>query len=196
MCGLTGVILGRKRRRRQELLVIGSLFTRLLLLNQKRGHHATGIAVIRKGGAAAVFKRPVAACSLVRAENYWHTLRLDNAVTVILGHTRYRTRGSERNNANNHPIRAGRALGCHEGHIHNADDLVKSLRLPRAAEVDSEVLFRMVDRAENDEEFKSLLARCEGRISAAWVRLNEPGKRRRKQAQQQEVAADAAPTRD
>jgi glucosamine 6-phosphate synthetase-like amidotransferase/phosphosugar isomerase protein len=179
MCGLTGVILGRKRRRRDELLAIRSAFTGLLLLNQKRGHHATGVAVIRRDGRTALFKRPVAACGLVQAENYWHTLELDNAVTVILGHTRYRTRGSERNNANNHPILIGnRVAGTHQGHIHNADELFRELKLPRAAEVDSEVLFRMVDRAKDDEEFKSLLARCEGRISAAWVRRDEPGRLR------------------
>ncbi|HPD18018.1 MAG TPA: glucosamine 6-phosphate synthetase [Planctomycetota bacterium] len=177
MCGLTGVILGRKRRKRDELVTIRTLFTGLLLLNQKRGHHATGIAVLRKDGSAAVLKRPIAACSLIQAENYWHTLQLDNAVTVILGHTRYKTQGSERNNANNHPILVGnRVAGTHQGHIRNADALFHELELPRAAEVDSEVLFRMVERAKDDEELKTLIARCEGTISAAWVRRDEPGR--------------------
>jgi len=179
MCGLTGVILGRKRRTRDELVTIRTLFTGMLLLNQRRGHHATGIAVLRKDGAAAVFKRPVAACSLIQAENYWHTLQLDNAVTVILGHTRYKTQGSERNNANNHPILIGsRVAGTHQGHIHNADALFHELALPRAAEVDSEVLFRMVDRAKDEDELKTFIARCEGSISAAWVRRDEPGRLR------------------
>ena len=180
MCGLTGVILGRKRRKRDELLTIRTLFTGLLLLNQKRGHHATGVAVLRRDGTATVFKRPIAACSLIQAENYWHTLEPDNAVTVILGHTRYKTRGSERNNANNHPLVVGRGAvyGTHNGTILNADELFRTLRLPRAAEVDSQVLFRMVDRAESDAEFKAMLALCAGPISAAWVRRDAPGKLR------------------
>lgn len=178
MCGLTGVILGRKRRTHDELLAIRSAFTGLLLLNQKRGHHATGVAVLRKDGSATVFKRPVAAGSLIQAENYWHTLEPDNAVTIILGHTRFRTCGSERRNANNHPLETAACFGTHNGTILNADELFRKFRLPRAAEVDSEVLFRMVDRAENDREFKSMLALCAGSTSAAWVRRDAPGRLR------------------
>ncbi|HPD17872.1 MAG TPA: hypothetical protein PLE19_23285 [Planctomycetota bacterium] len=185
MCGLTGVILGRKRRKRDELVTIRTLFTGLLLLNQKRGHHATGVAVLRRDGSAAVFKRPVTASSLIQADDYWQALRLDDSVTVVLGHTRFRTRGSERNNANNHPLvvgpRAGTAAGArgivygtHNGTVINADELFRKFRLPRAAEVDSEVLFRMVRRARNDAEFKSMLALCVGSTSAAWVRGDKP----------------------
>ena len=50
MCGLAGVILGKKRRRRDELRVIGGIFTELLVLNETRGTDATGIAVVRKDG--------------------------------------------------------------------------------------------------------------------------------------------------
>ncbi len=175
MCGLTGVILGRKRRKRDELVTIRMLFTGLLLLNQKRGHHATGVAVLRKDGSAAVFKRPVAASGLIQAENYWHTLRPDNAATVVLGHTRFRTCGSEKRNSNNHPLETSICIGTHNGTILNSDELFRKLRLPRAAEVDSEVLFRMADRAENDEDLKSMLALCAGSTLAAWVRRDEPG---------------------
>jgi len=189
MCGLTGVILGHKRRKRDELVTIRTLFTGLLLLNQKRGHHATGVAVIRRDGSAAVFKRPVAASGLIQAENYWHTLQLDSLVTVILGHTRYKTQGSARNNANNHPLVIGPSAGTaggargvvygtHNGTVLNADELFHRFRLPRAAEVDSEVLFRMVRRAKNDAEFKSMLALCAGSTSAAWVCQDKPGRLR------------------
>lgn len=188
MCGLAGVILGRKRRQPHELLAIRSAFTGLLLLNQRRGHHATGVAVIRKDGSAAVFKRPITASSLIQADDYWQALQLDNSVTVILGHTRYRTRDSERNNANNHPLVVGPSAGAaggarnaqgitygtHNGTVLNADELFRRFRLPRTAEVDSEVLFRMVRRARNDAEFKSMLALCVGSTSAAWVRGDKP----------------------
>ena len=40
------------------------------------------------------------------------------------------------------------------------------------------MLFRLVDRSRDDHEFRSLLARCRGRISAAFVRLNEPSQLR------------------
>ena len=178
MCGLAGVILGRKRRRRDELRVIGGVFTELLLLNQMRGTDAAGVAVIRKDSTFKLFKRPGPAAGLVADKLYWQILDIDNKVTVLLGHTRQKTRGSELNLLNDHPLRCNAVLGTHNGWLANADHLVKSLRLPRVAEVDSEVLFRLVDRSENDREFKSLLARCRGRISAAFVRLAEPDRLR------------------
>jgi len=179
MCGLAGVILGRKRRRRDELRVIGGVFTELLLLNQSRGTDAAGVAIIRRDGSHRLFKRPGAAANLVAEKLYWHVLDLDNKVTVVLGHTRQKTRGSEHNSRNNHPIVVGRLVcGTHNGTLANADHLARTLRLPRAAEVDSEVLFRLIERSRSDPEFRSLLARCRGRISAAFVRLNEPSKLR------------------
>jgi len=51
--------------------------------------------------------------------------RLDNETTCILGHTRWKTRGSEENSFNNQPLRAGRVIGCHNGTILNADRLFK-----------------------------------------------------------------------
>ena len=44
MCGLAGVIIGEKRRGRRELDALGETFTRLLLLSEHRGPHATGAA--------------------------------------------------------------------------------------------------------------------------------------------------------
>ena len=63
-----------------------------------------------------------------------------------MGYTRWRTRGNEFNNHNNHPIRAGIVLGTHNGTIFNADHLFRRLGLPRYAEVDNELIFRLVDR--------------------------------------------------
>ncbi|HUT36142.1 MAG TPA: glucosamine 6-phosphate synthetase [Planctomycetota bacterium] len=178
MCGLAGVILGLKRRRRDELRVIGGLFTELLLLSQRRGIDAAGVAVVRQNGRYGLLKRPGPAAGLVADKLYWRALALDNKVTVILGHTRQKTVGSERNPLNNHPLRCNSVLGAHNGWLSNADQLTKTLGLPRVAQVDSEVLFRLVDRSRDDYEFRSLLAHCRGRISAAYVRLNEPAKLR------------------
>jgi glucosamine 6-phosphate synthetase-like amidotransferase/phosphosugar isomerase protein len=178
MCGLAGVILGRKRRRGEELRVIRGVFTELLLLNQRRGTDAAGVAVIRRDSTFRLFKRPGPAQVLVAEKLYWRVLDLDNKVTIILGHTRQKTRGSELDNVNNQPCRCSRTLATHNGHIWNADHLVRQLGLPRFAEVASEVLFRLIDRSHDDRQFKSLLARCCGRISAAFVRLTEPDRLR------------------
>jgi len=175
MCGLAGFILGQKRRRHAELRLIGGVFTELLLLNQRRGTDAAGLAVVRKDGTYRLFKRPGPAAGLVADKLYWSALALGNRVTAVLGHTRRKSRGSERNSLNNHPIRAGRVIGTHNGHIWNADRLVEALGLPRMAEVDSEVLFRLADRAEDEASFRALLRCCRGRMSAAFVDLDHPG---------------------
>jgi len=174
MCGLAGAILGVKRRRSDELRIISGIFTELLVLNEVRGRHAAGVAVIRKDGRYRLLKRPGPARQLVADKSYPRVLDLDNRVTVVLGHTRYKTRGSEQNSRNNHPIRAGSVIGTHNGHLANADHLAKKLRLRRTAEVDSEVLFRLASRAKDPNHFLRLLAGCRGRMSAAFVRLDEP----------------------
>jgi glucosamine 6-phosphate synthetase-like amidotransferase/phosphosugar isomerase protein len=179
MCGLCGVILGRKRRRRTEIRQIAGLFTELLLDSQIRGTDAAGVAVVRRDGSYKLFKRPGPAALLVEDKLYGRVVSLDNKVTAVLGHTRRKTRGSEHNSRNNHPIVVGRLVcGTHNGTLANADHLASTLRLRRAAEVDSEVLFRLAERSRSDTEFRSLLARCRGRISAAFVRLDEPPKLR------------------
>ncbi len=71
---------------------------------------------------------------------------VDDRTTVLMGHTRWRTRGDEANNLNNHPIRAGDVIGTHNGTLYDADYLFRRLRLPRFAEVDSELIFRLADR--------------------------------------------------
>ena len=176
MCGLAGAILGKKRRRRDELRVIGGIFTELLLLNQTRGTDAAGVAVVCKDGTFKLLKRPGPAAGLVADKLYCCVLELDNKVTAILGHTRRKSRGSEQNSLNNHPLRTGRVLGTHNGHLANADRLARKHRLRRVAEVDSEVLFRLAGRARSAAGFKRLLAGCRGSISAALVGLNEPAK--------------------
>jgi len=174
MCGLAGALLGKKRRRRDELRVIAGVFTNLLVMNETRGTDAAGVAVVRKDGSHKLFKRPGPAGVLVEDKIYNAVLDLDNKVTVVLGHTRRKTRGTERNARNNHPIRAGRVIGTHNGHIRNADRLVEELHLPRVAEVNSEVLFRLADRARDTRGFLRLLSCCRGPIAAAFVRLDEP----------------------
>jgi len=176
MCGLAGVILGRKRRRRDELRTIAAAFTELLLLDQERGTDAAGVVVIRRDGTYKLFKRPGPAARLVADKLYWRVLDLDNKVTVLLGHTRRKTLGSERDNRNNHPIVVCRRVcGTHNGHLSNAYGLARRLSLKRRAQVDSEVLFRLIARSRHDRELKALLTLCRGSISAAFVRLSEAG---------------------
>ena len=66
----------------------------------------------------------------------------------------------------------------HRGTITNADFLFAYFDLPRSAEVDSELVFRLADATLNQGHidvaaFKARLARCKGEVSAVMVsRLN------------------------
>jgi len=173
MCGLTGVILQTKRRRKTELEEIGRVFTELLLLNQARGKDAAGVAMIRRDGTYSLCKRPGPAAKLVLEVKYDEIMgRLDNGTTCILGHTRWKTRGTEANSLNNQPIRAGAVIGTHNGTILNADRLFKRYRLRRAAETDSEFIFRLADKKENIEDFEVCIRDVRGGMSAVFTRTS------------------------
>ena len=162
-----------KRRRKTELEEIGRMFTELLLLNQSRGKDAAGLAMIRRDGTYSLFKRPGPAAKLVMEEKYSEIIgRLDNATTCILGHTRWKTRGSEANSFNNQPLRAGRVIGCHNGTILNADRLFKRYRLRRTAETDSEFIFRLADKKESIEDFEVCIRDVRGGMSAVFTRTS------------------------
>ncbi len=175
MCGLTGVILQTKRRRKAELEEIGRMFTELLLLNQARGKDAAGLAMIRRDGTYSLCKRPGPAAKLVIEEKYAEIMgRLDNRTTSVLGHTRWKTRGTEANSLNNQPIRAGAVIGTHNGTILNADRLFKRYRLRRAAETDSEFIFRLADKKESIEDFTVCASDVRGGMSAVFTRTSAP----------------------
>ena len=181
MCGQVGIIFGKKRRRITEREYLNEVFIRMLLCSEERGPHASGMAWLRTDGDFRLFKRPIRAHRLVR-ESTFHELmaEVDNQTTILMGHTRWRTRGSEDNSRNNHPIRSGIIIGTHNGTIYNADYLFRRLGLPRYAEVDSELLFRLADRFApdgtiNGRGFRKALRLCRGQMSAVLASRLDPG---------------------
>jgi amidophosphoribosyltransferase len=181
MCGLAGLILGERQRTAAELKHLTSLFTRLLVISRQRGPHATGVAWLNHDGQHRLFKRPMPAEEFVEHKSYPLVLAgVDSRTTVLLGHTRWRTRGDEHINRNNHPIRAGHVIGTHNGTIYNADDLFRRYRLSRFADVDSEVLFRMaaknITRDGNIDiaQFMTRLRQCRGPIAAVLASRSDP----------------------
>ena len=59
------------------------------------------------------------------------------------------TKGTHRNNLNNHPITAKNVVGVHNGMVYNDDELFKKYSdekyIERAGQVDSEAFFRFID---------------------------------------------------
>lgn len=105
---------------------------------------------------------------------------MDNRATLLLGHTRWHTRGDERVNSNNHPIRAGEVIGTHNGTINNADYLFRRWKLRRFAEVDRDILFCLTANAARDgamdiERFKTRLRCCRRQVTAIIACRTDPG---------------------
>jgi glucosamine 6-phosphate synthetase-like amidotransferase/phosphosugar isomerase protein len=146
MCGLTGVLLYPQERSAEEWREIIDITTANLVFNEERGRDASGIAVIGVQGTCRVFKQPVSASSLCEMAGYRDLISTVGDGTVcILGHTRMPTKGSRWRNVNNHPLRTGHVVGVHNGIIANDDALFERLGYPRAGEVDSEIIFRLLD---------------------------------------------------
>lgn len=146
MCGLAGILLYPMERPEAEWEAIRDCFTQMLLANEERGREASGVAVIQGDGTFQMYKGPLPASRLSETEAYRQVLAIVGPeTTCLLGHTRAPTKGSCWNNANNHPLVAGRVIGIHNGHIHNDDELFADIGLPREGQVDSEIIFRLLD---------------------------------------------------
>jgi len=180
MCGQLGIIFGTKRRRQKEIDHLTDLFTDLLLLSEKRGRHATGVAWLNRDGEHGLYKQPVPAQDFVEDRKYRRVISgVGNKTTILMGHTRWQTRGDAQNNLNNHPIKTKFTLGTHNGTIMNADRIFRRYNLPRVAEVDSEVIFRIVDSilhhsSIDADRLAEKLALCRGQISAVMASKTDP----------------------
>lgn len=65
----------------------------------------------------------------------------------VMGHCRLKTKGTELDNKNNHPIIRDKIIGTHNGIISNDDilfDLFKD-KIERNGDVDSEIIFALID---------------------------------------------------
>jgi len=146
MCGIAALLLYPEKRDARTWAEIRETFTRNLEFNEARGEAATGLAVMRADGQFQIFKKPVRATEFVQLPEYKALLEsLDDRSTLVLGHTRLPTKGQPENNDNNHPIVAGHVLGVHNGHIDNDDELFRRYHYPRQAQVDSEIIFRLLN---------------------------------------------------
>ena len=125
---------------------------RLALVTQTRGAHAFGLAWLDAEGTIQTFKTPGA------ASDHLDELERCRSAVVMVGHCRYATHGSPRDNRNNHPHPAGSGQLIHNGVVHNHDELIRRHGLAPQTQCDSEVL-------------ALLMTRCPGTIAqrSAWV---------------------------
>ena len=151
MCGISGICLLNGHNFSIE--EANALMSKLLVYSTRRGGDATGVAII-KGSKALVFKHHITGREFVNTDYYKEMMKkglrfhsnTDKSM-IILGHNRAQTKGSYLNRHNNHPIISNRIVGIHNGCIINDDILFKHNcnNFSRKAEVDSEVIFRLID---------------------------------------------------
>ncbi len=146
MCGIAAVLLYPQERNAEQWQAIKNVFTQNLVFNEERGKAATGIAVTNRDGGVMLYKSALAASRFVNTSEYQKMLsNIGTQTTLILGHTRLPTKGDPSNNGNNHPVQAGPVFGVHNGHIENDDELFAKCGCTRTAEVDSEIIFRLIE---------------------------------------------------
>jgi glucosamine 6-phosphate synthetase-like amidotransferase/phosphosugar isomerase protein len=151
MCAIFGLGFMRGHEIRNDTLIqnfIRSLFSE----NMVRGRTASGMAYVSYRGIK-VIKKDIYATGFINLPEYRKTesecvsFDISNTLLSVLGHCRLKTKGTETNNKNNHPIICNKVVGVHNGCISNDDELftVYNGKINRNGEVDSEIIFSLVD---------------------------------------------------
>jgi glutamine phosphoribosylpyrophosphate amidotransferase len=163
MCGLAGLSLAAGR----ELDTSGLL--RLLAAGMgERGRDASGFAYPGSDGTVCVVKdsQPLA--------RFLGRIDVPAGARSAVVHVREFTKGIPGLNDNNHPIRHGRVVGVHNGHLDNDDELFERFGRPRSTPditVDSEAIMMLTDLL---GDLGAALELVQGAATAAVLRDGEP----------------------
>lgn len=152
MCAIFGLIF-QNGHKAFDSDVIKTIVKRLFLENMSRGRTASGLVYTTRQNMA-VIKTDIPANGFISMKEYAETenkyINFENdkdGLISILGHCRWKTKGTEKNNDNNHPIVHGNVIGAHNGIITNDDSLFEtfSKKIKRKAQVDSEIIFALIN---------------------------------------------------
>ncbi|MDI6880802.1 MAG: hypothetical protein QMC95_16285 [Desulfitobacteriaceae bacterium] len=171
MCGIAGFMTKGLHPK-----TIFRIYTELLVRSVRRGYDATGVAVTLASGKISVAKGPIVSPRFVEDPVYQEVM--SRQPIGVIGHTRAATKGSPKYNRNNHPLIGGNIVGVHNGGILNEAELTQRYHLSRKAEVDSEVIFALLDRIEllNEESIRQTLSLLEGTYALAFQNGRDPQK--------------------
>ena len=152
MCALFGFMdCGKKI----PLRTLQKVLQALANASEVRGDHACGIAY-NKGRHMAIFKRP-------RPAHKLH-LHVPFRTVAVMGHTRFTTQGSEKDNYNNHPFHgtADKMFAlAHNGVLYNDRQLRMEKHLPETKiETDSYIAVQLIE-AQHKLDFASLRSMAE-----------------------------------
>ena len=163
----------------------------MLELSTRRGSDATGIALASLTNAM-VLKHHIPGRVFIGTDAFENAASefLDmtkaeedgSRPLVVLGHNRAKTQGTYLNKHNNHPIITNQVIGVHNGMISNDHVLFKGYiqKIERKAEVDSEIIFRLLDYYANRlkepmvEAIKRTTFKLQGSYACAAVNMKNP----------------------
>ena len=147
MCGIFGLVASNKYLKGSESL--DGLISKLFLLSQNRGSQASGIAVSDRL-ELAVFRKAQTATRMLQSKEYRNFInqRLNGyervSGTVVIGHSRLVTNGSQCMENNNQPVITDHCVGVHNGIIVNDSELwALNSDLVQQSQLDTEIFFRL-----------------------------------------------------
>lgn len=137
--------------------------TNMFSLLESRGRDASGFAFI-KDNNLIVHKDAMKSSEFVKT-NEWKQLSLPSSMIL---HTRMKTQGSEKNNANNHPLFSKNGIAIvHNGIIYNDKEIFG--KKERDAEVDSESILHLLSMKVKGDKIKRLFDKVEGSFAVAML---------------------------
>ena len=164
MCGIAGFSLAPGHS------LDPTAIARVLLAGiAERGRDATGYASRAPGGGIVVRKDSQRLAEFIRH------VALEPGATEAILHVREFTKGIPGINDNNHPVRWGRTVGVHNGHLTNDDELFDAYGQERSTpriSVDSEAIMMLTDVL---GDLGDALEQVQGAAAVALLRDDRPG---------------------
>jgi len=161
MCGILGLVVdnavgfGNSTRNQSETLSL--VLDKLMVESTTRGSHSAGVAAVTKDFKVGMLKKPMPGRVFVNDDTYkeWKKDFINDNTRIVIGHTRAQTKGTYENNFNNHPIHNGLTIGVHNGMINNDEYLWTNAGNPlrRRGQVDSEVIFHLIDQFAQEGDY-------------------------------------------
>jgi len=172
MCGIGGWVAFGKERPGAEAIhtMLSSLET--------RGGDATGIAYAPDWGCRSTgyCKHHLPATQFVKNPDVKRYLEHAGESRLVIMHTRAETKGTHKDNKNNHPVmrKEGKYLVVHNGTLDNDDAIFDEWKIERQATVDTEALAALLDRGDSPQASLEQLEFARGSYAIAAMCQKTP----------------------
>lgn len=180
MCGIIGYFNPSPENQDNNTLAKGKV-TPLLINSLGRGADATGLGFINNQKNEIIcYKEPLASDKFVFTKTYREIIASYNP-SILIGHARTKTLGTEQDNNNNHPLTTESGLMMvHNGMLTNEDAIFEAFKLKRDGEVDSEVIIKLIEHFLKNKKNNTIKAiqkareQIFGSMAIALLNIKEP----------------------